>query len=105
MPTNGTRGGDSKEPGDHVVFQCDPGYVLQGANTITCTEIDSRFFWQPDPPSCTGNTYIVLHHNCIGRIDVILMIGFFCGPITRVCNNSCTDGVRRCDSDAKFNPQ
>ncbi|KAJ8268254.1 hypothetical protein COCON_G00134260 [Conger conger] len=51
-PTNGTRSGDSKEPGDRVVFQCDPGYVLQGATKITCTEISSRFFWQPDPPTC-----------------------------------------------------
>ncbi|KAG7254956.1 hypothetical protein CRUP_020738 [Coryphaenoides rupestris] len=54
MPTNGTRGGDSREPGDHVVFQCDPGYVLQGASKITCTEINSRFFWKPDPPTCTA---------------------------------------------------
>ncbi|KAI4818313.1 hypothetical protein KUCAC02_011657, partial [Chaenocephalus aceratus] len=54
LPTNGTRGGDSREPGDHVVFQCDPGYVLQGANRITCTEINGRFFWQPDPPTCTA---------------------------------------------------
>lgn len=61
MPTNGTRGGDSREPGDHVVFQCDPGYILQGANRITCTEINGRFFWQPDPPTCTGT----LQHNPI----------------------------------------
>uniref|UniRef100_A0A673BJS4 CUB and Sushi multiple domains 2 n=1 Tax=Sphaeramia orbicularis TaxID=375764 RepID=A0A673BJS4_9TELE len=54
MPTNGTRSGDSREPGDHVVFQCDPGYILQGANKITCTEINGRFFWQPDPPTCTA---------------------------------------------------
>lgn len=54
MPTNGTRSGDSREPGDHVVFQCDPGYILQGANKITCTEINGRFFWQPDPPTCSG---------------------------------------------------
>ncbi|XP_023687916.2 CUB and sushi domain-containing protein 2 isoform X1 [Paramormyrops kingsleyae] len=53
-PTNGTRSGDSREPGDHVLFQCDPGYVLQGANKITCTEINSRFFWQPDPPTCSA---------------------------------------------------
>ncbi|MEQ2248686.1 CUB and sushi domain-containing protein 2 [Ilyodon furcidens] len=54
MPTNGTRSGDSREPGDHVVFQCDPGYILQGVNRITCTEINGRFFWQPDPPTCTA---------------------------------------------------
>ncbi|KAG9355661.1 hypothetical protein JZ751_000499 [Albula glossodonta] len=53
-PTNGTRSGDSREPGDHVLFQCDPGYVLQGATKIACTEINSRFFWQPDPPTCTA---------------------------------------------------
>lgn len=55
MPTNGTRSGDSREPGDHVVFQCDPGYILQGAKRIICTEINGRFFWQPDPPTCTGS--------------------------------------------------
>lgn len=54
MPTNGTRSGDSREPGDHVAFQCDPGYVLQGARRIVCTEISGRYFWQPDPPTCTG---------------------------------------------------
>uniref|UniRef100_A0A8B9LZ55 CUB and Sushi multiple domains 2 n=1 Tax=Astyanax mexicanus TaxID=7994 RepID=A0A8B9LZ55_ASTMX len=54
MPTNGTRSGDSREPGDHVIFQCDPGYVLQGATKITCTEINNRFFWQPDPPTCSA---------------------------------------------------
>lgn len=54
MPTNGTRGGDSREPGDQVVFQCDPGYILQGAKRIVCTEISGRYFWQPDPPTCTG---------------------------------------------------
>uniref|UniRef100_A0A674NBB4 CUB and Sushi multiple domains 2 n=1 Tax=Takifugu rubripes TaxID=31033 RepID=A0A674NBB4_TAKRU len=54
MPTNGTRGGDSREPGDQVVFQCDPGYILQGAKRIVCTEISGRYFWQPDPPTCTA---------------------------------------------------
>ncbi|KAJ8334650.1 hypothetical protein SKAU_G00402890, partial [Synaphobranchus kaupii] len=53
-PTNGTRSGDSREPGDRVLFQCDPGYALLGASKITCTEINSRFFWQPDPPTCTA---------------------------------------------------
>uniref|UniRef100_A0A6Q2X998 CUB and Sushi multiple domains 2 n=1 Tax=Esox lucius TaxID=8010 RepID=A0A6Q2X998_ESOLU len=54
LPANGTRSGDSREPGDHVLFQCDPGYTLQGATKITCTEINSRFFWQPDPPTCSA---------------------------------------------------
>uniref|UniRef100_A0AAY4DQP8 CUB and Sushi multiple domains 2 n=1 Tax=Denticeps clupeoides TaxID=299321 RepID=A0AAY4DQP8_9TELE len=54
IPTNGTRSGDSRHPGDNVMFQCDPGYVLQGATKITCTEINNRFFWQPDPPTCTA---------------------------------------------------
>ncbi|XP_058853305.1 CUB and sushi domain-containing protein 2-like [Acipenser ruthenus] len=53
-PANGTRSGDSREPGDNVVFQCDPGYLHQGATKITCVEIDNRFFWQPDPPTCTA---------------------------------------------------
>uniref|UniRef100_A0A671RP15 CUB and sushi domain-containing protein 2-like n=1 Tax=Sinocyclocheilus anshuiensis TaxID=1608454 RepID=A0A671RP15_9TELE len=54
IPTNGTRIGDSREPGDYVLFQCDPGYLLQGATKITCTEINNRFFWQPDPPTCSA---------------------------------------------------
>ncbi|XP_055074905.1 CUB and sushi domain-containing protein 2 [Misgurnus anguillicaudatus] len=54
IPTNGTRIGDSREPGDRVLFLCDPGYVLQGATKITCTEINNRFFWQPDPPTCSA---------------------------------------------------
>ncbi|GCB63272.1 hypothetical protein scyTo_0013182 [Scyliorhinus torazame] len=65
---NGTRSGDSREPRDSVVFQCDPGYALRGAATITCVQIDNRFFWQPDPPTCiapcggnlTGPTGIIL---------------------------------------------
>ncbi|XP_019343511.2 CUB and sushi domain-containing protein 2 isoform X1 [Alligator mississippiensis] len=52
IPQNGTRSGDSKEAGDSIVFQCDPGYALQGEAKITCVEIENRFFWQPDPPSC-----------------------------------------------------
>uniref|UniRef100_A0A4W5L5A9 Sushi domain-containing protein n=1 Tax=Hucho hucho TaxID=62062 RepID=A0A4W5L5A9_9TELE len=60
LPANGTRSGDSREPGDHVLFQCDPGYVLQGATKITCTEINNRFFWQPDPPTCTGTTQLYI---------------------------------------------
>uniref|UniRef100_A0A8C5B874 CUB and Sushi multiple domains 1 n=1 Tax=Gadus morhua TaxID=8049 RepID=A0A8C5B874_GADMO len=52
IPVNGSRYGDSKEPGDSTTFQCDPGYQLQGEGTITCVRLDSRFYWQPDPPTC-----------------------------------------------------
>ncbi|KAL4624103.1 CUB and sushi domain-containing protein 1-like [Arapaima gigas] len=51
-PANGTHSGDGVAPGDHMLFQCDPGYVLQGPSKVTCIEVNSRFFWQPDPPSC-----------------------------------------------------
>ncbi|AWP21874.1 putative CUB and sushi domain-containing protein 2 [Scophthalmus maximus] len=71
-PTNGTRSGDSREPGDHVAFQCDPGYILQGANRITCTEINGRFFWQPDPPTCT----VPCGGNLTHRTGTILSPGF-----------------------------
>lgn len=54
MPQNGSRYGDSREPGDAVTFQCDPGYQLQGQAKITCVQLDNRFFWQPDPPTCIG---------------------------------------------------
>lgn len=54
VPVNGSRYGDSKEPGDSVAFQCDAGYQLHGQDTITCVRMDSRFYWQPDPPTCIG---------------------------------------------------
>lgn len=54
VPQNGTRYGDSREPGDTVTFQCDPGYQLQGQEKITCVQLNNRFFWQPDPPTCRG---------------------------------------------------
>ncbi|KAM7423965.1 hypothetical protein PAMA_000362 [Pampus argenteus] len=55
IPVNGSRYGDSKEPGDSMTFQCDPGYQLQGQDTITCVRMDNRFYWQPDPPTCIGS--------------------------------------------------
>ena len=54
LPQNGTRYGDSREPGDTVTFQCDPGYQLRGQAKITCVQLNNRFFWQPDPPTCIG---------------------------------------------------
>uniref|UniRef100_A0A7N4NRF0 CUB and Sushi multiple domains 2 n=1 Tax=Sarcophilus harrisii TaxID=9305 RepID=A0A7N4NRF0_SARHA len=52
VPQNGSRSGDSREAGDSIVFQCDPGYALQGMAQISCVKIENRFFWQPDPPTC-----------------------------------------------------
>lgn len=78
MPTNGTRSGDSREPGDHVVFQCDPGYILQGAKRIICTEINGRFFWQPDPPTCTGTPltqHVVISHAANGAACIMIRNG------------------------------
>ncbi|XP_071998418.1 CUB and sushi domain-containing protein 1 isoform X2 [Engystomops pustulosus] len=71
IPQNGTRFGDSKEPGDTINFQCDPGYQLQGQAKITCVQLNNRFFWQPDPPSCiaacggnlTGPAGVILSPN------------------------------------------
>ncbi|XP_066196341.1 CUB and sushi domain-containing protein 2-like [Sylvia atricapilla] len=54
IPQNGSRSGDSREAGDSVTFQCNPGYALQGAPQITCVQVENRFFWQPDPPTCTA---------------------------------------------------
>ncbi|XP_072264529.1 CUB and sushi domain-containing protein 1 [Pyxicephalus adspersus] len=71
IPQNGTRYGDSREPGDTINFQCDPGYQLQGQATITCVQLNNRFFWQPDPPNCiaacggnlTGPAGVILSPN------------------------------------------
>ncbi|KAH0503264.1 CUB and sushi domain-containing protein 2 [Microtus ochrogaster] len=54
VPQNGSRSGDSWEAGDSTVFQCDPGYALQGSAEINCVRIENRFFWQPSPPTCIG---------------------------------------------------
>lgn len=54
VPQNGSRSGDSWEAGDSTVFQCDPGYALQGSAEINCVKIENRFFWQPSPPTCIG---------------------------------------------------
>lgn len=66
IPVNGSRYGDSKEPGDSMTFQCDPGYQLQGQGTIRCVRMDNRFYWQPDPPTCMG-TCTVLHRLLIAK--------------------------------------
>ncbi|MBN3309505.1 CSMD1 protein, partial [Amia calva] len=70
-PQNGTRYGDSREPGDTITFQCDPGYQIQGVGKITCVQLNNRFFWQPDPPTCiatcggnvTGPAGVILSPN------------------------------------------
>lgn len=54
VPQNGSRSGNSWEAGDSTVFQCDPGYALQGSAEISCVRIENRFFWQPSPPTCIG---------------------------------------------------
>ncbi|KAH0502555.1 CUB and sushi domain-containing protein 3 [Microtus ochrogaster] len=71
VPMNGTRNGDGREPGDTVVFQCDPGYELQGQERITCIQVENRYFWQPSPPVCiapcggnlTGSSGFILSPN------------------------------------------
>ncbi|XP_036084876.1 CUB and sushi domain-containing protein 1 isoform X1 [Rousettus aegyptiacus] len=72
MPQNGSRYGDSREPGDAVTFQCDPGYQLQGQAKITCVQLDNRFFWQPDPPTCIA----ACGGNLTGPAGVILSPNF-----------------------------
>ncbi|XP_078013136.1 LOW QUALITY PROTEIN: CUB and sushi domain-containing protein 2 [Phascolarctos cinereus] len=71
IPQNGSRSGDSREAGDSILFQCDPGYALQGMAQISCVKIENRFFWQPDPPTCiapcggdlTGPSGVILSPN------------------------------------------
>ncbi|XP_048671751.1 CUB and sushi domain-containing protein 2 isoform X3 [Marmota marmota marmota] len=71
VPQNGSRSGNSWEAGDSTVFQCDPGYVLQGSAEISCVKIENRFFWQPSPPTCiapcggdlTGPSGVILSPN------------------------------------------
>uniref|UniRef100_H2ZUU8 CUB and Sushi multiple domains 2 n=1 Tax=Latimeria chalumnae TaxID=7897 RepID=H2ZUU8_LATCH len=68
VPQNGSRSRDSREAGDSITFQCDPGYLLQGEAKITCVQIENRFFWQPDPPTCIAPC----GGNLTGPVGVIL---------------------------------
>ncbi|XP_073531495.1 CUB and sushi domain-containing protein 1 isoform X2 [Phyllobates terribilis] len=72
IPQNGTRYGDSREPGDTINFQCEPGYQLQGQAKITCVQLNNRFFWQPDPPTCIA----ACGGNLTGPAGVILSPNF-----------------------------
>ncbi|XP_073482747.1 CUB and sushi domain-containing protein 1 [Aquarana catesbeiana] len=72
IPQNGSRYGDSREPGDTISFQCHPGYQLQGQATITCVQLNNRFFWQPDPPNCIA----ACGGNLTGPAGVILSPNF-----------------------------
>lgn len=56
IPMNGSRNGEGREPGDSVTFSCDPGYELQGESRITCIQVENRYYWQPSPPSCIGES-------------------------------------------------
>ncbi|KAM6977905.1 CUB and sushi domain-containing protein 1-like [Aplochiton taeniatus] len=67
-PLNGSRYGDSREPGDTITFQCDGGYQVQGQDKITCVQLNNRFFWQPDPPTCVATC----GGNITGTMGVVL---------------------------------
>ncbi|XP_055490551.1 CUB and sushi domain-containing protein 3-like [Leucoraja erinacea] len=54
VPMNGSRNGDGRDPGETVIFQCEPGYELQGEEKITCIQVENRYYWQPSPPVCIG---------------------------------------------------
>ncbi|KAM7025429.1 LOW QUALITY PROTEIN: membrane cofactor protein-like [Acridotheres tristis] len=43
---------------DSVVFECDPGYFMVGAEAITCAENNS---WVPPKPTCSGSTPVINH--------------------------------------------
>ncbi|KAI1241194.1 hypothetical protein IHE44_0009660 [Lamprotornis superbus] len=93
-PQNGTRYGDSREPGDTITFQCDPGYQLQGQAKITCVQLNNRFFWQPDPPTCIASDHIPISF-CI---------------VTAACGGNLTGPAgpyppgKECDWRIKVNP-
>lgn len=71
VPMNGTRNGDGREPGDTVIFQCDPGYELQGDERITCIQVENRYFWQPNPPVCIGMQKKKLN-NAFLKIEILM---------------------------------
>lgn len=41
----------SRQPGGTATYSCDPGYVLQGAETRTCGQ-DGSGEWSGQEPSC-----------------------------------------------------
>ncbi|MEE6484219.1 hypothetical protein FKM82_013795 [Ascaphus truei] len=68
IPQNGSRSGDSRDAGDSIMFQCDPGYLLEGEPKISCVQIANRFYWNPDPPICIAPC----GGNLTGPVGVIL---------------------------------
>lgn len=74
IPVNGSRYGDSKEPGDSMTFQCDPGYQLEGKDTITCVQMDNRFYWQPDPPTCIGRQVAPCFHSLVLSLFLLFVM-------------------------------
>ena len=43
------------EEGDEVVFECQPGYVLQGSSVLNCKlDIHGKASWDAETPHCLG---------------------------------------------------
>ncbi|PNI20363.1 CSMD2 isoform 5 [Pan troglodytes] len=70
IPQNGSRSGDSWEAGDSTVFQCDPGYALQGSAEISCVKIENSFNLEP------GYDFLHIYD---GRDSLSPLIGSFYG--------------------------
>ena len=66
-PTNGRIVGDATvdSVGSTLTFQCNAGYSLVGATTITCQDNGQ---WDPSPPFCTGTRHQVLKYMHLSRI-------------------------------------
>lgn len=55
---------------DSVMFECDPGYIMRGAETITCEE---NSIWSPPKPTCEkckpGETPAFLYVGSVVRVS------------------------------------
>ena len=55
VPRNGQRSGNSFHVGAELVFSCNRGYILEGAEVLTCRygELD-EVIWDADLPRCVA---------------------------------------------------
>lgn len=59
-PRFGKRIGNDFSVGSAVMFECNPGYTLQGSTAIRCETVpDALAQWNDTLPTCMGECHII----------------------------------------------
>ncbi|XP_043942251.1 seizure 6-like protein 2 [Protopterus annectens] len=66
-PLNGDVSVSDLHPGGSAQFQCDPGYKIEGMDTLTCLNI-SRPRWSGQEPQCVASCGGTVRNATLGRI-------------------------------------